>query len=165
MIFKSSIPRLCSTASQTSHSVTTVVSTVHGCFFSYGSLPSWLDHRALLSDLSSCPHLMSVSGPASESATFASSSGFNQQFSPHWKPQPVAYCTLMSRESRNGPSRSSHRSCICFFFHITGKRAYIQQNYIQWNAALCRTSRQGWAFKHDICPLTLCFSTANSIIY
>lgn len=91
--------------------------TVHGCFFSYGSLPTWADHSALLSDLSSCPHCMVVLGLALESVTLTSSSGFNQQLSPHGQPQTAASCTLMSRESQARPSRSSHCSVLSSFSH------------------------------------------------
>lgn len=80
--------------------------TVHGCFFSYGSLLAHADHRAPVSDLSSCLHCMVVLGPASESATLAGSYGFNQQFSPRGQPWPAASCTLMSPESQAGPSHN-----------------------------------------------------------
>lgn len=128
-------------ASQTSHSVTTAVSIVHGCFFSYGSLPACSDHHILLSDLSSCPHCTAVSVPASKSATFASSSSFNQHFSPHGQPQPVVYCTLMSRESRARPSLRSHCSSISSSSHH--RRVGVHAAELQENTALCRTSRRG----------------------
>lgn len=47
------------------------------------SLPARLACNTVLSDLSSCLHCVVVSGLARESATFASSSSFNQHFTPH----------------------------------------------------------------------------------
>lgn len=58
---------------------------------------------------------MLVLGLALESVTLASSSGFNQQLSPHGQPQTAASCTLMSRESQARPSRSSHCSFLSSF--------------------------------------------------
>lgn len=116
--------------------------TVHSCFFSYRSLPAWPDHGALLSDPSSCPHCMVVLCPASESATYASSCSFNQQFSPHGQPRPATFCTLMSRESQARTSRSS------FFLLLSSCSQYTTAEWAYKEKKKLHPKTSRWGSEH-----------------